>query len=126
MLAASMTNLMLTLGDVAAVNGLELPAGDGAAGGAAEVVETATGNRGGFFGPVANFLEACLKVSTALSHALTDSMIPCQFIGHFGNASQAVQAAGSAKAHLVHVMSRSCSQLMKFCTAFHRPRSNLH
>ena len=61
MLAARMTNLMLTLGDVAAVNGLELPAGDAVAEGAAEV---ASGNRGGFFGPVANFLEACLKVSS--------------------------------------------------------------
>ena len=64
MLAASMTNLMLTLGDVAVANGIELPATDGLAESANEVVEGTGGNRGGFFGPVANFLEACLKVRT--------------------------------------------------------------
>lgn len=67
MLAARMTNLMLTLGDVAAASGLELPAGDAVAEGAAEV---ASGNRGGFFGPVSNFLEGCLKVSASQIPAL--------------------------------------------------------
>lgn len=60
MIAARMTNMMLTIGDVAVMNGL--PSGDGVVEAAAEVVKD-NGNRGGFFGPVANFLEACLKVS---------------------------------------------------------------
>lgn len=59
MIAARMTNMMLTIGDVAVMNGL--PSGDGVVEAAAEVVKD-NGNRGGFFGPVANFLEACLKV----------------------------------------------------------------
>ena len=66
MLAARMTNLMLTLGDVAVMNGLELPSGDGAIESATEAAVD-NGNHGGFFGPVANFLEACLKVSTRFS-----------------------------------------------------------
>ena len=66
MLAARMTNLMLTVGDVAVMNGLELPSGDSVVESATEVVKD-NGNHGGFFGPVANFLEACLKVSTRFS-----------------------------------------------------------
>ena len=75
MLAASMTNLMLTLGDVAAVNGLDLPVGDGVVENAVEVAES-TGNRGGFFGPVANFLEACLKVSPRNVKLSVDPAVP--------------------------------------------------
>ena len=63
MLAARLTNL-LTLADVAAATGLDLPSGSDLAAGVTEAVQdTASAKNGGFFGPVASFLEACLKVS---------------------------------------------------------------